>query len=301
MGLDVIMLTGDNAHTAATIQSQLGISTLISDVLPQDKDNVIATLQAKGKVVAMVGDGINDAPALMRSQLGIAVGSGTDIAVESADVVLIHSDLLDVVNAIMLSKKVMKIIKQNLFWAFFYNILGIPLAAGVFYAVLEWKLNPMFAAAAMSISSITVVLNALRLLKFDPIHYNKNLQSSHLATVEDFNAKLLSVKDAPILVKNFSATKISSQPLMSLNNKKSFAFDKNKINTVMIEREIQISGMTCGHCSSRVENALNSLEGVQAKVDLATNTAKLMLSRNISENTIKEAVKNAGYELISFK
>jgi len=168
MGMEVVMLTGDHAGTAAAIQSQLGISSVVAEVLPQDKDKEIAKLQAAGKTVAMIGDGINDAPALMRSNLGIAIGAGTDIAIESADVVLMRSDLLDAVTTLRLSKAVMLNIKQNLFWAFFYNIIGIPLAAGAFYAVLGWKLNPMFAAAAMSFSSVTVVLNALRLLRFKP-------------------------------------------------------------------------------------------------------------------------------------
>jgi len=168
LGMQVVMLTGDHAKTAAAIQSQLGITTVVAEVLPQDKDKEIAKLQAAGKIVAMVGDGINDAPALMRSNLGIAIGAGTDVAIESADVVLMRSDLLDAVTTLRLSKAVMLNIKQNLFWAFFYNIIGIPLAAGVFYSALGWKLNPMFAAAAMSFSSVTVVLNALRLLRFKP-------------------------------------------------------------------------------------------------------------------------------------
>ncbi|HJV78807.1 MAG TPA: heavy metal translocating P-type ATPase [Paludibacter sp.] len=168
LGMDVVMLTGDHAKTAAAIQLQLGISTVVAEVLPQDKDKEIAKLQAARKTVAMVGDGINDAPALMRSNLGIAIGAGTDVAIESADVVLMRSDLLDAVTTLRLSKTVMLNIKQNLFWAFFYNIIGIPLAAGVFYSALGWKLNPMFAAAAMSFSSVTVVLNALRLLRFKP-------------------------------------------------------------------------------------------------------------------------------------
>jgi ATPase, P-type (transporting), HAD superfamily, subfamily IC len=162
------MLTGDNAKTAAAIQSELGITTVLAEVLPHEKDKEISKLQAEGKTIAMVGDGINDAPALMRSNLGIAIGAGTDIAIDSADIVLMHSDLLDAVTTIRLSKAVMSNIKQNLFWAFFYNIIGIPLAAGVFYIFLDWKLNPMFAAAAMSFSSVTVVLNALRLLRFKP-------------------------------------------------------------------------------------------------------------------------------------
>ncbi len=168
LGMQVVMLTGDHAKTAAAIQQQLGISTVVAEVLPGDKDKEIARLQADGKRVAMIGDGINDAPALTRSDLGIAIGAGTDIAIQSADIVLMRSDLLDAVTTLRLSKSVMVNIKQNLFWAFFYNIIGIPLAAGVFYSMLGWKLNPMFAAAAMSFSSITVVLNALRLLRFKP-------------------------------------------------------------------------------------------------------------------------------------
>ncbi|MCE5331774.1 MAG: heavy metal translocating P-type ATPase, partial [Bacteroidales bacterium] len=168
MGMEVVMLTGDHRKTAQYIQSLLGISTVISEVLPQDKEKEISRLQSEGKVVAMVGDGINDAPALIRADLGIAIGAGTDIAIESADVVLMRNDLMDVVSTLQLSKSVIRNIKQNLFWAFFYNVIGIPLAAGVFYVILGWKLNPMFAAAAMSFSSVTVVLNALRLLRFKP-------------------------------------------------------------------------------------------------------------------------------------
>ncbi len=168
MGLEVIMLTGDNRKTAQYIQHLLGISVTISEVLPQDKEKEIVRLQNEGKLVAMVGDGINDAPALVRADVGIAIGAGTDIAIESADVVLMRNNLIDVVAAFQLSKSVITNIKQNLFWAFFYNIIGIPLAAGVFYVLLGWKLNPMFAAAAMSFSSVTVVLNSLRLLKFKP-------------------------------------------------------------------------------------------------------------------------------------
>lgn len=173
MGLDVIMLTGDHSRTAAAIQQELGLTNVISEVLPQDKDKEIVKLQTQGKKVAMVGDGINDAPALMRSNVGIAIGSGTDIAIESADVVLMHGDLMDAVDALRLSKNVMVNIKQNLFWAFIYNVIGIPLAAGVFYTMFGLKLNPMFAAAAMSFSSITVVLNALRLLRFKSLKSNK--------------------------------------------------------------------------------------------------------------------------------
>jgi Cu+-exporting ATPase len=163
MGIDVVMLTGDNKRTAQAIQRQLGIDRVVAEVLPQDKESEVRKIQESGKTVAMVGDGINDAPALVRADVGIAIGAGTDIAIESADVVLMKSDLLDAVTAIRLSKVTIRNIKQNLFWAFFYNTIGIPLAAGVFYSLLGWKLNPMFGAAAMSMSSVCVVTNALRL------------------------------------------------------------------------------------------------------------------------------------------
>ena len=168
MNLKTIMLTGDNERTALAIQEELGLDEVIAEVMPQDKDKIVQNLQTEGKKVAMAGDGINDSPALMRADLGFAIGSGTDIAIDAADVVLMKSDLLDVVTGIRLSKAVIKNIKENLFWAFFYNIIGIPLAAGVFYTALGWKLSPMFAAAAMSLSSVTVVMNALRLKNFKP-------------------------------------------------------------------------------------------------------------------------------------
>jgi len=168
MGLDVVMLTGDNNKTAEAIKVQLGIDKVVAEVLPQDKEREVRIIQNGGRKVAMIGDGINDAPALVRADVGIAIGAGTDIAIESADIVLIKSDLLDAVTVLQLSKATLRNIKQNLFWAFFYNILGIPLAAGVFYPFLGWKLNPMFAAAAMSLSSVFVVSNALRLRFFRP-------------------------------------------------------------------------------------------------------------------------------------
>jgi Cu+-exporting ATPase len=168
MGIDVVMLTGDNQKTAEAIRKQLNIDKVIAEVLPQDKEREIRKLQESGRKVAMVGDGINDAPALARADVGIAIGAGTDIAIESADVVLMKSNLQDAVTALQLSKATIKNIKENLFWAFFYNILGIPLAAGVFYITLGWKLSPMFGAAAMSLSSVFVVMNALRLRFFKP-------------------------------------------------------------------------------------------------------------------------------------
>ena len=264
MGLNVIMLTGDHAKTAAAIQTQLGISSVIAEVLPQDKDREISKLQAKGHIVAMVGDGINDAPALMRSDLGIAIGVGTDIAIDSADIVLMRSDLLDAVTTFRLSKAVMTNIKQNLFWAFFYNIIGIPLAAGVFYQILDWKLNPMFAAAAMSLSSVTVVLNALRLLRFKP------QLSKTLGVIQSNNNEQITT---PI-------------------NKKEIT----KFRYIMSEKTIQIKGMTCGHCSARVEKALNAIDGVEAIVNLESNSALVKLTKNVSNDALKDAIVAAGYE-----
>jgi Cu+-exporting ATPase len=160
------MLTGDNRRTAEAIRRQLDIDDVIAEVLPQDKEAIIRRLQEEGRKVAMIGDGINDAPALVRADVGLAIGAGTDVALESADLILIRSDLNDAVTALALSKAVIRNIRQNLFWAFFYNILGIPLAAGVFFPLLGWTLSPMFAAAAMSLSSVSVVTNALRLRRF---------------------------------------------------------------------------------------------------------------------------------------
>lgn len=192
MGLEVIMLTGDNYKTANAIAKQININNVIAEVLPQDKEKEIQKLQSLGKKVAMIGDGINDAPALVRADVGIAIGAGTDVAIESANIVLVKSDLLDAVKAIQLSNAVIKNIKQNLFWAFFYNIIGIPLAAGAFYTLLGWKLSPMFAGAAMSLSSVTVVLNALRLKLFEP-RISKNLLEENNISKGEKMEKILKV------------------------------------------------------------------------------------------------------------
>ena len=270
--LHVVMLTGDNKQTAQYIQEKAGIQTLIAEVLPHEKELTIHQLQNEGKKVIMVGDGINDAPALTRADIGIAIGAGTDIAVEAADVVLMRSDLLDVVTVIKLSRSVFQNIKQNLFWAFFYNIIGIPLAAGVFYSLSGWKLNPMFAAAAMSISSVTVVLNALRLKNFK-VTAKKNNNIVAERRPEEISITTINIK--------------------MQNNRLNFKFMKQKTLT--------ISGMSCGHCSARVEKTLNNIDGVEAKVNLETNQAILTLSKDVSNETLKTSVDNIGYEIVDIK
>ena len=199
MGIDVVMLTGDNARTAEAVGRQLGVNRVVAEVLPQDKEKTVAELQAQGKRVAMVGDGINDAPALARADVGLAIGAGTDVAIESADVVLMKSDLLDAVTAVQLSRKVIRNIKENLFWAFIYNIIGIPLAAGVWYPLFQLQLSPMFGAAAMSLSSVCVVSNALRLKFFRP-----ERRESPAAPVSEGTPKSVETKGTSAMTKTMS-------------------------------------------------------------------------------------------------
>jgi len=267
LGIDVVMLTGDNQKTAQAIQKQMGIDRVVAEVLPQDKEAEVRKLQEQGRIVAMIGDGINDAPALARANVGIAIGAGTDVAIESADIVLMKSDLMDVVTALNLSKAVIRNIRQNLFWAFFYNILGIPLAAGVFYSLLGWKLSPMFAAAAMSLSSVSVVTNALRLKLFH--------------------------SPAPQRSQDSATTTPSREVTTSHIQKEKGEFEMTKI--------MNIEGMTCMHCQKRVEKALNAIEGVSAKVDLATNSATLILTKPVADEVLIQAVVDAGYEVTSLK
>ena len=257
MGVKLVLLTGDNQRTARAIARQLGIDDVLSDVLPQDKESCIARLQGEGRCVAMVGDGINDAPALARADVGLAIGAGTDIAIESADVVLMKSDLRDVSAAISLSRAVIRNIKENLFWVFFYNAIGIPIAAGAFYPAFQFKLNPMFAAAAMSLSSVCVVSNALRLRGWKP---------NHAKTPESTQA----------------------------NDK-----DKTKEDTTMTTRTMKIEGMMCTHCSSRVEKALNAIDGVSATVDLESKTATVHAEPQVDDAALKAAVEDAGYTVVS--
>ena len=266
MGIDVVMLTGDNRRTAEAIRRQLGIDRVVAEVLPQDKEREVSAIQQTGKKVAMVGDGINDAPALTRADVGIAIGAGTDVAIESADVVLMKSDLLDAVTAIELSRAVIRNIKQNLFWAFFYNTIGIPLAAGIFFPLFGLRLNPMFGAAAMSLSSVCVVSNALLLKLFQP------------------RRKAVADTSAPIP---------ATTPERVGETK-----SENKGENGM-EKKMMIEGMSCGHCSARVEKALNALEGVSAKVDLEAKCAAISTQGKVSDEQLKAAVVDAGYEVVS--
>lgn len=249
-GIKVIMLTGDNNLTAEAIKNELGIDTVISEVMPSDKEKEIARLQASGKKVAMIGDGINDAPALTKADVGIAIGCGTDIAIESADVILMKSDLVDAFTAFKLSKATIKNIKENLFWAFIYNIIGIPIACGIFYPFFGFKLNPMIAAAFMSLSSVSVVANALRLRFF----------------------------------KNTTSKKII-----------------NKKGDINMNKTVYIDGMMCGHCTGRVSDALNSLEGVLATVSLENKSATLTLEHDISNDLIKKTIEDAGYTVTNIE
>ena len=261
LSYEVIMLTGDNEKTAEAIRKKLSIDKKFAEVLPKDKDKVVKNLQDLGKKVAMVGDGINDAPALARSDIGIAIGNGTDVAIDSADIVLMRNSLLDIVNSINLSKETIKIIKENLFWAFFYNVILIPVASGLFYPALGIKLNPMFAAFAMSMSSIFVCLNSLRLRSFKAKFKNQEI-------IED-----------------------STKEKLEENIKGEKSMKENKKLIVNVE------GMSCEHCKANVEKTLNSLDFVEkAEVDLKNKVAEVTYSDLANEEAIENAIKDAGYE-----
>lgn len=275
MGIEVVMLTGDNKKTAEAIRRQLGITRAVAEVLPQDKEREIRKIQEQGRKVAMIGDGINDAPALARADVGIAIGAGTDVAIESADVVLIRSDLLDAVTAVQLSKSTIRNIKQNLFWAFIYNTIGIPLAAGVFFNLLNWKLNPMFAAGAMSLSSVSVVSNALRLKFFKPVRMTEEQEKVTGA------------------INNSDDSKVINKDLSNINN----------INGGKeMKKVLTVEGMSCGHCKAAVEKALKSVDGVEnAVVDLSNKTADVTLTKEVSNETLSKAVTDAGYDVVEVK
>ena len=253
MGIHVVMLTGDNERTAKAIGAKAGVDEVIAGVLPDGKESVIRALQEKGKVI-MVGDGINDAPALTSADIGIAIGAGADVAIDAADVVLMKSRLSDVPAAIRLSRATLRNIHENLFWAFIYNTIGIPLAAGVFIPLLGWQLNPMFAAAAMSLSSFSVVTNALR-LNFFRMHDSRRDHT----------------------IKTKSTTKKETKPMT---------------------KTLKIEGMMCGHCEMHTKKALEALDGVaSAEVSHKTGTAVVTLSKDVSDDVLKQAVTKQGYEV----
>ena len=265
LGIDVVMVTGDNAGAAKKISAQVGIEKFIAEVSPEGKAKEIAKLQAEGKKVAMIGDGVNDAPALVKADLGMAIGAGTDVAIESADAVLVKNNLLDAVSAIKLSRAVMRNIKQNLFWAFFYNVLAIPVAAGVFYSALGLKLSPMIGAAAMSMSSVCVVLNALRLKFF-------RVERDDTTETENFSAQ--------VSVENLSPKKIEE-------------VFTNMTTTLKIE------GMMCKNCQKHVHNALAKMDGVtDVEVSLENKNAVVTSNKEIPTATFEKVIADAGYELV---
>ena len=268
MGIEVTLLTGDNKKTAQTIASELGVREVIAEVLPQDKERIVREKQAAGRRVAMIGDGINDAPALARADVGIAIGAGTDVAISSADVVLMKSDLMDAVDAIRLSRQTIRNIRQNLFWAFFYNCIGIPIAAGALWVPFGIKLSPMIGAAAMSLSSVCVVSNALRLRFFKAGERVKQAGD-------------------PIILPH------SEQPNPSETA-------KNKEENVM-EKTIKVEGMMCMHCVAHVKKALEELPGVTAEVDLDGGRAVVRAEQLPDDAALTSAVTEAGYKVVGIE
>lgn len=287
MGIDVVMLTGDNQRTAEAIRKRLHIPQVIAGVLPQDKERHIAALQAQGHKVAMIGDGINDAPALAKANLGIAIGAGTDVAIESADAVLMRNDLLDAVSAVRLSKAVIRNIKENLFWAFFYNAICIPLAAGVLYPAFGIRLNPMIGAAAMSLSSFSVCMNALRLRFFKPDHQSHHVSRETLQS-EPTHTVSAATTDA-----------VTTQPAAPAE----IAEASDQTAPVAAHQyQLTIDGMMCQHCVRTVTKALESLSGVTAvHVDLDSKSATVASSSVIPADDFKKVITTAGYTLLSEK
>ncbi len=292
LGVDVIMLTGDNKRTAEAVARSLGITNVVSEVMPQDKEAVVRSVQEKGQKTAMIGDGINDAPALARADVGIAIGAGTDVAIESADIVLMKSDLMDAVTAIKLSRATIKNVKENLFWAFFYNIICIPLAAGVWYPLFGIKLSPMIGAAAMSLSSVCVVTNALRLKLFKADNSCDTGGNGGKTLDSNVNDEINMISENEY--KEIKDSKESNE----IKETKEINGDKGEIN---MKKEMLIEGMSCMHCSGRVEKALNGIDGVNAKVDLEKKTAYIDLSKDVSDAELTKAVTDAGYDVVSVK
>lgn len=277
-GIHVIMLTGDNEVTAQAIKEQVGIDEVIAGVLPTQKEEKISALKQAGHKVAMIGDGVNDAPALASADVGIAIGAGTDVAIESADIVLMKNDLLDAVGAVKLSKAVIRNIKENLFWAFFYNSIGIPLAAGVLYPLFQIKLNPMFGAAAMSLSSVCVVSNALR-LRWVKLHDAKKTQSEPYQDV------------AASTIADINQHNALDNNIKSTNN------DKGES---IMTTTISIEGMMCAHCQAHVEKALKEVAGV-TEVTVSLENKNAVVTGDASVEALKQAVVDAGYEVTDVK
>ena len=297
-GLKVVMLTGDNRITAEAIRKNLDIEEAISEVMPTQKESCIRELQEKGHKVAMVGDGINDAPALTRADVGIAIGAGTDIAIDSADVVLMKDSLADVVTAIDLSKSVIRNIRMNLFWAFFYNVCGIPVAAGLLYPMFNIRLSPMIGAAAMSLSSVCVVTNALRLRFFkgktvpsDAAEEQKKNETADSGTAQLRTAERSAADD------NREPDKEAIKEVKEERNGEKMPSGKGEKE---MEKVIEVEGMMCAHCQMHVQKALAAVEGVsEAAVDLEAKKAVVKLSQEVSDETLMKAVEDAGYTAVS--
>ena len=285
MGVRVIMLTGDNRRTAEAVRQKLGISEVVAEVLPQDKEKKVSELKRQGHKVAMIGDGINDAPALAAADVGMAIGAGTDVAMESADIILMKNDLRDAVTAMKLSRAVIRNIKENLFWAFFYNCIGIPLAAGVLYPAFQIRLNPMFGAAAMSLSSIFVVGNALRLRGF----------KSGFTPLKKGTPKA-SYKEIEITHATAEGEQCILKAPTEQNNRQDVKQEKERTNTM--KKVISIEGMMCNHCTGTVQKALEAVEGVNAvTMSLEQKNAAVELASNVADEVLTKAVVDAGYEV----
>ena len=332
MGKKIIMLTGDNQKTAEAIADEIGVDQTLAGLLPQDKNKEIDKIQKSGKKVLMIGDGINDAPSLAKADIGMAIGHGTDVAIESSDVVLMRSDLLDVVSALELSKATIKNIKQNLFWAFFYNTIGIPLAAGLLFPAFGIKLSPMFAALAMSLSSVFVVNNALRLRRFKPRGVKRSLEESKPSSEKEI------AKEENLIEKNEKRTKIKvegmtcghcekrvadalektgkAKDVVASHENSSVEFIDQGLSPEEIENAIEeagykiiknkgednmekilnVEGMSCNHCTASVKKALEGLDGVkEADVSLEGKNAKVELDKDVADEALVKAVEDAGY------
>ncbi len=291
MKIDVIMLTGDNRRTAQAVQKKLGITRVIAQVLPEDKEREVRRLKEEGRKVAMIGDGINDAPALAAADVGIAIGAGTDVAIDSADIILMKNRLTDAVTAIRLSRAVIKNIKENLFWAFFYNTIGIPLAAGIWYPAFGIRLNPMFGAAAMSLSSLFVVGNALRLRRFKAVSGD---QAS--SGIQENKAETVFEKERPI----------GEEHPIGEERRDEAEKEKEKITEKMEEKRMKktmiIEGMTCSHCTGRVQKALEEVPGVErVSVSLDDKSAEVIFGEEVADDALLSAVAEAGYEVTEIR